>query len=287
MVEWNNDDYAGMLLLDRMNESTESTDALHAFALDELLCRQAGEGGPPICHLWRHPRAFILGQRDARLPQAAAAIGRLTAASVQTAVRSSGGAAVPLDMGVVNVSLILPIGRTDEAGLRFNHDFERMYALVRQALASVNVNEQVDKGEIAGAYCPGDYDLSIGGLKFCGIAQRRQAKALIVHAFVVAEGSGRARAAAVRAFYDEAAGNIAPSGKTYPHVEPGSTASLEELTSIGTQASATFAEGVKRAIRACQRPEAIAQSAAKLRLPDADQLAGMIAALRSRYHFTP
>ncbi|EFM08425.1 biotin/lipoate A/B protein ligase [Paenibacillus curdlanolyticus YK9] len=283
MTEWNDNDYAGMLLLDRMNESTDATDALHAFAMDELLCRQAGEGGPAICHLWRHPRAFILGQRDARLPYAAAAIARLAQASTQAAVRSSGGAAVPLDMGVVNVSLILPIGRAEEAGPRFNHDFERMYTLVRQALASVNVYSQIDKGEIAGAYCPGDYDLSIGGLKFCGIAQRRQAKALIVHAFVVAEGSGRDRAAAVRAFYNEAAGDIAPSSKTYPLVEPGSTASLEELTAIGAQASATFAEGVKRVIRACQQPDAIARSAANLRLPDAQQLAAMVESLRSRY----
>ncbi|WP_317970214.1 lipoate--protein ligase family protein [Paenibacillus sp. CCS19] len=300
-----------MLILDRMSEGEPDTDPLHSFALDELLCRQAGEGGPPIIHLWRHPSAFILGQRDNRLPHVETARRQLEALRYHTAVRNSGGAAVPLDPGVVNVSLIVPIGNA--AGMRFNHDFERMYELISLALSFTGC--RVDKGEIAGAYCPGDYDLSIDGRKFCGIAQRRQAKALIVQAFVVAEGSGSERAALVRAFYDVAAGSGgvgsgaaatgnavgetstasggggnadgsagAPSAaSSHPIVVPESTASLEELTTIGPDAAITFAERVKAVIRACQQPDAVADSAARLKLPPADQLEEMIASLHARY----
>lgn len=270
------DDYAGMLILDRMNEHAD--DPLHPFALDELLCRRTGEGGPPICHLWRHSRAFILGQRDSRLPHAAEALRALEAQHYRTAIRSSGGAAVPLDEGVVNVSLILPIAGSG-AGARFNRDFERMYRLIAEALAPTGAS--VDKGEIEGAYCPGDYDLSIGGRKFCGIAQRRQAKALIIQAFVVAEGSGRERAAIVRAFYDQAAGS--DSVVSYPCVVPDSTASLEDLTAIGPQAATGFAERVKAVVRSRQRADAVAASTARLKLPHQDELQTMIEALRNRY----
>lgn len=297
------DDYRGMLILDRMNEGQSDTDPLHSFALDELLCRQAGEGGPPIVHLWRHPGAFVLGQRDNRLPHVENARQQIEALHYHTAVRNSGGAAVPLDRGVVNVSLIVPINGS-ASGMRFNHDFERMYELISLALSFTGC--RVDKGEIVGAYCPGDYDLSIDGRKFCGIAQRRQAKALIVQAFVVAEGSGSERAALVRAFYDAAAGVSADSAgvsdggasvagsaaeggtngaaaASHPIVVPDSTASLEELTPIGADAARTFAERVKAVIRACQQPDAVADSAARLKLPPTDELEAMIASLHARY----
>ncbi|WP_246070522.1 lipoate--protein ligase family protein [Paenibacillus kobensis] len=274
------DEYAGMLILDRMNDHLRgANDPLHAFALDELLCRRTGEGGPPVCHIWRHSGAFILGQRDARLPHAAEALLALEAQHYKTAVRSSGGAAVPLDDGVVNVSLILPMASSG-AGARFNRDFERMYELIAEALAPAGA--RVDKGEVEGAYCPGDYDLSIAGRKFCGIAQRRQAKAFIIQAFIVAEGSGSMRAAAIRAFYDQAAAGAEPS-TAYPRVVPGSTASLEELTAIGPGAAAAFAERIKTVVRSRQQPDALAASAARLQLPQQDELQAMIESLRSRY----
>ncbi|MEC0209889.1 lipoate--protein ligase family protein, partial [Paenibacillus ehimensis] len=56
-----------LLLLDRSHEFTEQ-DVLYPFALEELLCKHVGEGGAPLCHLWRHPRAFVMGLRDSRLP---------------------------------------------------------------------------------------------------------------------------------------------------------------------------------------------------------------------------
>ncbi|WP_327204756.1 lipoate--protein ligase family protein [Paenibacillus sp. DMB20] len=197
-----------ILLLDRTRDLTEP-DVLYSFALDELLCRQTGRGGPAICHLWRHPRAFVMGVRDSRLPGAEAARQRLRALGYDTAVRHSGGAAVPLDPGVVNLSLILPLG-PERKDLDFHPDFEAMVGLIRSALR--DTGRTVDTGEIEGAFCPGTYDLSIDGQKFCGIAQRRQNKAFIVQAFIIAEGSGAERAALVRSFYDEAA--PAPSRET-------------------------------------------------------------------------
>ncbi|MFX3636498.1 MAG: biotin/lipoate A/B protein ligase family protein [Candidatus Pristimantibacillus sp.] len=269
-----------LLLLDRMNDFTEM-DPLYSFALDELLCRSTGQGGPAVCHIWRHPHAFIMGLRDSRLPSAGEAGTWLASQGWDAAVRNSGGAAVPLDNGVVNLSLILP--KSTAMDFHFHHDFERMYGLIRHALR--NTGFDVDKGEIAGAYCPGDFDLSIGGLKFCGIAQRRQAHAFIIQAFVIAEGSGQERAQLVRTFYERAAAGGEPAD--YPMVTDSSTASLEELAGLGENAAALFAEAIKGIIRSGQTPEGLAEAAGRLSMPTQEQVHDMIHSLRSRYDISP
>ncbi|GLX70000.1 lipoate--protein ligase family protein [Paenibacillus glycanilyticus] len=262
-----------LVLLDRMNDFSEE-DPLHAFALDELLCRNTGRGGPAVCHLWRHKRAFIMGLRDSRLPGAGAARDLLETAGWDTAVRNSGGAAVPLDAGVVNLSLILP--KSNVLDFHFHYNFEQMYELISLALRGTG--RRVDKGEIAGAYCPGDFDLSIGGLKFCGIAQRRQAHAVVIQAFIVAEGSGAERARLVRSFYDMAAVGADPAN--FPIVTADSTASLEELAGLGANASQAFAQAVKQVVAEAQQGRPAAGS---LILPTVGQVREMTETLHNRY----
>jgi octanoyl-[GcvH]:protein N-octanoyltransferase len=264
-----------LVLLDRMNDCSEE-DPLYAFALDELLCRSTGRGGPAVCHVWRHPRAFIMGLRDSRLPGAGAARNLLETAGWATAVRNSGGAAVPLDTGVVNLSLILP--KSNAMDFHFHNNFEQMYELIRLALQGSG--KQVDKGEITGAYCPGDFDLSIGGYKFCGIAQRRQAQAIVVQAFIVAEGSGAERARLVRSFYNQAAAGADP--ELYPLVVENSTASLEELAGLGSEAAHVFADAVKQVITETKLSAGITAETSLI-LPSPEQIREMTETLHNRY----
>lgn len=272
-----------VLLLDR-TDNLSHQDVLYHFALDELLCRLTGEGGPAICHLWRHPRTFVMGVRDSRLPQALQGEAHLRYLGYDTAVRHSGGAAVPLDAGVVNLSLILPFASAGPAP-DFHQDFEIMVELIREALRGTGQN--VDTGEIAGAFCPGTFDLSIGGLKFCGIAQRRQRRAFIIQAFIIAEGSGSERARLVRSFYDIAAEGADP--KHYPLVEADSTASLEELTNIGIGFDAVrqFTAAVKGVIRGWQAGKDLAEAASRFTMPGAEDIRIMADQMRQRYKRTP
>ncbi|PJN49262.1 Octanoyl-[GcvH]:protein N-octanoyltransferase [Paenibacillus sp. GM2FR] len=269
-----------VLLLDR-TDNLSHQDVLYHFALDELLCRLTGEGGPAICHLWRHPRAFVLGVRDSRLPEAPQGEANLRYLGYDTAVRHSGGAAVPLDAGVVNLSLILPFFSAGPAP-DFHQDFEIMVELIREALR--DTGQRVDTGEIAGAFCPGTFDLSIGGLKFCGIAQRRQRKAFIIQAFIIAEGSGSERARLVRSFYDIAAEGADP--KQYPLVEADSTASLEELTNIGSgfEAVRQFTAAVKKVIRGWQAGKDLAEAASRFTMPGDEDIRFMADQMRQRYN---
>ena len=269
-----------ILLLDRSQDLSQ-LDVLYPFALDELLCRQTGRGGPAICHLWRHPRAFVMGVRDSRLPKAQESGQQLRDIGFDTAIRHSGGAAVPLDPGVVNLSLILPLGENPRKQ-DFHQDFEMMVLLIREALRSTG--HTVNTGEIAGAFCPGAYDLSIGGRKFCGIAQRRQNKSFIIQAFIIANGSGAERAGLVRSFYDQAASHA--DSADYPQVQPESTASLEELAGLGPDAASVFTEAVKKVIRSWQSsldPAVMEAAASHLQLPAPEEVHEMARSLRQRY----
>lgn len=218
-----------------------STDCLqgdirYPFALDEVIAKRVGEGSlPPVVHLWRHRRAFVLGLRDRRLPQALEMMNVLEEKGFSVTVRNSGGAAVPLDPGVMNISLICP---NPTRNLEFHQDFELMYEIIQGALQQLG--HSVKKGEIVGSYCPGDYDLSVNGQKFCGIAQRRQIGAYIVQAFVVVTGDGQERARLVKSFYEGAASYM---DKDYVQVEMDSMGSLSQLLDIHSVHS--FREGLQ------------------------------------------
>jgi octanoyl-[GcvH]:protein N-octanoyltransferase len=261
---------ANTILLDRTNV-THSYNILYPFALEELLCRKMSRTMTPIVHLWRHPRAFVMGLRDSKLPKAAEADNWLKSQGYETGVRNSGGAAVPLDLGVINVSLLLP---RPAGSMEHCRDFELMAQLIRESL--MMVTDDVKKGEVTGSFCPGDFDLSIGGKKFCGIAQRRQQHAISVQAFVIVEGQGEQKASVARAFYDLAAAGSDISN--YPIVHPGSMASLSEC--LGKPlSSGHFIQSVKellgaRGIMAQMRSEELA---------DENEIQEMVELLENRY----
>lgn len=214
-------------------------DVLWPFAWDEVVCRRVGEGQlPPMAHIWRHPHALVLGLRDRRLPFAEAAIKALRSQGLSVGVRNSGGAAVPLDPGVVNLSLILPYRRGGK--LDFHAEFRLLADLIGDSIRSWT--GETRSGEIAGAYCPGEYDLSIGGRKFCGIAQRRQLKACVVSAFIVVEGDGGLRGRLARDFYRQATGGMEHADD--PGVRPETMASLQQLA--GVPSSEALIEALKR-----------------------------------------
>lgn len=208
-----------------IQDSSERTlvgNVLFPFAYDEILCRKVGEGAAPFVHIWRHEKAIVLGLRDRRLPNIGQAMEWLRLHGYQVGVRNSGGAAVSLDPGIVNVSIVMP---NPTGRLEFKEDFELMYALIRESFAKLGL--VAEKGEVQGSYCPGDYDVSVGGRKLCGISQRRQTKAYIVNAFISAEGHAIRRGELIRSFYELASGG--EEHADVPRVEPGMMATLAEL----------------------------------------------------------
>ncbi|MHB1630176.1 MAG: lipoate--protein ligase family protein [Bacilli bacterium] len=165
-----------------------------------LFCRELGR---PVLRVWAHERCLLLGARDASLPHAALAALEATKRGLPVAVRPFGGLAIPLDAGVANVTLMLPgAWSLDEA----------FTVLCNWLLRACEPYGPVSAGEVPGAYCPGRYDLSIAGVKFAGVAQRRITAVTAVSAFVNVVENGFDREGVVEDFYRTAVGNsTAPS----------------------------------------------------------------------------
>lgn len=207
-------------LVDHSAEPLEG-DVLLPFAVEELECDRVAAGALPVLHVWRHRKALVLGLRDRKLPSAREAMESFRAEGWSVMVRNSGGAVVPLDEGVLNATVIMP---SKPGKMALHADFAMMANFVREAVGRTGAGLGAEIGEVAGAYCPGEFDLSAGGRKFCGIAQRRKLGAYAIQAFVVAEGSGRERAETAGRFYRLAGG---ASAGVRP-VLPDSTKSLSE-----------------------------------------------------------
>ncbi|MFI8706877.1 biotin/lipoate A/B protein ligase family protein [Bacillus sp. NPDC077411] len=198
--------------------------ALQSFAMDDTLCTTVGNGtSAATMRSWVHYNTIVLGIQDTRLPYLQQGIEFLKKKDFHVIVRNSGGLAVVLDEGVLNVSLLFQ--ETDK-GIDIDLGYDTMWHLIKEMLKDYHVT--IKAKEIVGSYCPGSYDLSINDKKFAGISQRRIRGGVAVQIYLCATGSGSARAALVRDFY-----NLAIQGEetrfTYPEIVPSTMASLSEL----------------------------------------------------------
>jgi len=201
--------------------------ALQSFATDDTLCESVGTGNSPaVARSWVHHQTVVLGIQDTRLPFLQEGLDSLKQQGYQYIVRNSGGLAVVLDEGVLNLSLILP---EVEKGIDINRGYDAMWMLIKKMFSDFDI--EIDAREIVGSYCPGSYDLSIGGKKFAGISQRRLKKGVAVQIYLCVTGSGSERAEVIRNFY-ELARNGEKTKFLYPEVKPEVMSSLSEL--LGT-----------------------------------------------------
>jgi octanoyl-[GcvH]:protein N-octanoyltransferase len=201
--------------------------ALQSFGTDDTLCASVGAGeAPATARTWVHHNTVVLGIQDTRLPFLQDGIQYLKEQGYRSIVRNSGGLAVVLDEGVLNISLIFP---ETEKGIDINRGYEVVWQLIRQMFS--DFPQQIEAREIVGSYCPGSYDLSINGKKFAGVSQRRLRKGVAVQIYLCVNGSGEKRAEMVRQFY-KLAKQEEQTKFAYPDIVPGVMASLSELLGI-------------------------------------------------------
>lgn len=197
--------------------------AMTSFAIDDALALSVSSASsPPILRTWLHDQTVVLGIPDARLPHIEEGVKLLTSRGYDVIVRNSGGLAVALDNGVLNLSLILP-------GIKHIsiHDcYEAMVSFIKYSLR--DLTKEIQAYEIVGSYCPGDYDLSIRGIKFAGISQRRVRDGAAIQIYLDITGSSQERANLIREFYERSIQNK-ETIFSYPTVEPEKMGSLSTL----------------------------------------------------------
>jgi octanoyl-[GcvH]:protein N-octanoyltransferase len=198
---------------------------IQSFAMDDTLCTSVGNGtSHAACRTWVHHKTIVLGIQDTKLPYLEDGVKFLHEQGYNVIVRNSGGLAVVLDEGVLNISLILPEA---DKGIDIDAGYDAMWQLIQDMFTDFDIN--IEAKEIVGSYCPGSYDLSVKDKKFAGISQRRIRKGIAVQIYLCVDGSGSKRASLIQHFYERALQG-AETKFEYPTIVPNTMASLRELT---------------------------------------------------------
>ncbi|MBD1221529.1 lipoate--protein ligase family protein [Virgibacillus halodenitrificans] len=203
-----------------------TSNAMTSFAIDDALAISvSNEASPPAVRLWVHPNTIVLGIPDGKLPHIKEGVMYLTSENYNVVVRNSGGLAVALDEGVLNISLVLP----NVKHISIYDCYEAMVSFVQYMLR--DLTEEIKAYEIEDSYCPGDYDLSINGKKFAGISQRRVKDGAAIQIYLDVEGDSHKRASMIKKFYE-----ISKRGEqtnfNFPEVNPNVMGSLSDLLGI-------------------------------------------------------
>ncbi|MFD2446828.1 biotin/lipoate A/B protein ligase family protein [Bacillus sp. CGMCC 1.16607] len=201
--------------------------ALQSFGTDDTLCEAVGSGeSPSTARSWVHYQTIVLGIQDTRLPFLEKGLQYVEEQGYQYIVRNSGGLAVVLDEGVLNLTLIF---QETERKIDINSGYDAMWDCVKEMFADFEV--EIEAKEIVGSYCPGSYDLSIDGKKFAGISQRRLRNGVAVQIYLCVNGSGSGRAQLIQDFYSISKGNEQIKN-AFPEINPDVMASLTELLGV-------------------------------------------------------
>lgn len=204
-----------------MDSGTHTNNPIEPLAFDEALAtRMSQPGALPIIHLWVYDKGLYLGRRDAKLPQLETALRTLGHEGYGCVLRSSGGACVPLDAGVLNVAFLLP-----DTTISIDAFFRFVSSVLHVGLQTYG---QIQFGEVIGSYCAGEYDFSIHGKKIGGMAQRRTRHGSILQLCINVEELSRGTL--MERFYQMAGLNEMKKNKPIPYIDASTVGSIASLT---------------------------------------------------------
>lgn len=210
-----------------------------AFGYTNALLDLVADLQQPILHFWDMQPTVILGLKDKRLPDLAAAVRQVQGHGYDWVLRNSGGLAVVADPGILNVSLFSPLTTPP---ISVDNAYEQMMALVRAAWPELTI----DHFEVTHSYCPGDYDLSVAGQKIAGISQRRSPHALVTMLYLGVTGDQPARGRLIQDFYRAGLAGK-PNQWGFPDVDPATMTT----TAVLLNQPLTLADARQRFVSAC------------------------------------
>src|SRR5699024_9117720 len=95
----------------------------------------------PIIRLWVHDKTVVLGIPDTRLPFIDDGVDFIMRNGFQPIVRNSGGLAVALDKGVLNISFIFPSNRDRTIHSSYDMMFNFVTLLLEDYTPSIKAYE--------------------------------------------------------------------------------------------------------------------------------------------------
>ena len=168
-----------------------------------LVAERALTDGPPVALIWQSEPALVVTQSERYLPCFGEAARIAAAEGWPVSVRSTGGSAVAMGPGVVNVGLIRPWRVTRPT---LEEGFRLICAPLIGALARFGVTATT--GSAPGSYCDGRFNVLAGSRKIAGTSQRHVMRgsrgALLLHATVIVDADPGELTAVVAKFYERA-----------------------------------------------------------------------------------
>lgn len=192
-----------------------------ALAHTNALLALSNQLNQPIIHFWTLPKNVILGMMDTKLPDYQAACQTLTSAGYAYTVRNAGGLGVIAETGVLNIGLYLP-------NVANQLSIDDAYQLIYDWLVQAYPTSGMAHFEVQHSYCPGNYDLSINGQKFAGIAQRRSKNGIAILLYASINGQQKQRGQLMQTFYQQGRADQQQRW-SFPDVIPDSMANLTDL----------------------------------------------------------
>lgn len=194
------------------------------FAYGDVLLRVVDRDiNVSILHIWPMENTVVLGMMDRRLPYCQEAIHAIRTHGYRAVVRNVGGLAVVADEGILNFSFIIP-KRQDVISIQ--DGYELMTKFIQNVFKQYT--QKIEHYEIVHSYCPGDYDLSIQGKKFAGIAQRRFKDGIAISIYLSVCGDQQKRGELIREFYETGLQQENTTA-TFPEVKPEVMANISDL----------------------------------------------------------
>jgi lipoate-protein ligase A len=168
------------------------------------LLEAVAHGAPAAARLWRMTNALIVPARVASLPGFADASATSAARDWPVLVRATGGAPVAQFSGMLNIALAYRIAADQPWSI--DDAYRHLAQILSGALEPLGLAAVT--GEIADAFCPGRYDLSLQGRKIAGLAQRRKravsgGQAILAHACLLVTGDLAEPFGALATFEDD------------------------------------------------------------------------------------
>jgi lipoate-protein ligase A len=115
--------------------------------------------------LWRAPQALLVCRGNTRLPGFSAAAERLRVEGWPVLLRRSGGSACPIAPGTLQIA----IAQATAPDFTMERGYDELAGLILTALRSFGLAAEI--GAVPDAFCPGRYDIAIGGRKIAGLSQ--------------------------------------------------------------------------------------------------------------------
>ncbi|MAY42052.1 MULTISPECIES: hypothetical protein [unclassified Neptuniibacter] len=194
----------------RIIDEPLSRDPQQALEHDTALLQEIAKGKRgATARLWETPPCLVVTKKETRFPNYDEAVIEMSKRKWPPIVRSSGGTAVPLHPGILNLSIIVPQTTIS------TFDLDDMYLALCEPInrALIKLGLKPEYGETPGSYCDGRYNLNISGLKITGTAQKimlsppnvkHLKQGVLAQAMLMVEADAKQGTELVNLFYEKA-----------------------------------------------------------------------------------